>query len=48
MDSLQRIINDYTDLHTNPLTSLGITVGLLDETNYYRWIVSILGAKDSP
>ena len=48
MDSLQRIINDYTDLHNNPLSNLGITVGLFDETNYYRWIVSILGAKDSP
>lgn len=48
MDSLQRIINDYTDLHNNPLSNLGITVGLFDKTNYYRWIVSILGAKDSP
>ena len=48
MDSLERIINDYTDLYTNPLSNLDITVGLFDENNYYRCKVSILGAKDSP
>ena len=47
MEGLNRIIKEYKDLINNPLGNCGVTVGLIDENNYRRWIVTIIGPKDT-
>ena len=47
MDPLQRIKDDFKELEDKSLLNLGVTVGLVNLDNYYRWRVSIIGAKDS-
>ena len=47
MDSLQRIKKDYRELNRIPLTGMGMAFGLFDEDKICKWIVTILGAKDS-
>ena len=45
---MERIINEYKELHDNPITNCGITVGLLNENDYRVWRVTMLGPKDTP
>ena len=46
MDSLSRLKNEFTDLNRDPLSNLGITVGLPNE-NIYEWRLSLTGARDT-
>ena len=34
---MERIINEYKELHDNPITNCGITVGLVNENDYRLW-----------
>ena len=47
MNSLERLKEEFNDIIRNPLSNLGIAVGL-KEDNYYEWEASIIGARDSP
>ena len=38
---------EFIEISRNPLTDLGITVGLLNENDFYEWKLSILGPKDT-
>jgi ubiquitin-protein ligase len=38
---------EFIEISRNPLTDLGITVGLLNENDLYEWKLSILGPKDT-
>ena len=46
--SLDRIHKEYLGLNKNPIGNCGITVGLLNENNYYDWIAHMQGPKDTP
>ena len=48
MNSLERLKEEYKDLVCNPLSHLGIAVGLSNQDNLYEWNFSLIGAKDSP
>ena len=48
MNSLERLKEEYKDLACNPLSHLGIAVGLSNQDNLYEWNFSLIGAKDSP
>ena len=48
MNSLERLKEEYKDLICNPLSNLGITVGLSNQDNWYEWKFTLIGAKDSP
>ena len=47
MDPLQRLKNDFIELNRNPLSSLGMSLGLTESNNICKWRVTILGAKAS-
>ena len=47
MNSLERLVQEYNDINKNPLSDMGITVGL-ENDDYYKWNASLMGAKDSP
>ena len=44
--SLERIMEEFTDINNNPIGNCGVTVGL-ENDNYREWIASILGPKDT-
>ena len=44
----RRNFEEYKELNRNPLTNVGITVGLLNENSYDDWKVSLCGPKDTP
>ena len=47
MNSLKRIKEEYRNLNSSCLQYLGLTVGLFEENNYYRWRFTLIGAEDS-
>jgi ubiquitin-conjugating enzyme E2 D/E len=47
MDPLQRLKNDFIELNRNPLSSLGMSLGLPESNNICKWRATIIGAQDS-
>ena len=43
--SSEKIIQEFRNLTIKPISNLGLTIGLIDENNIYRWRISILGPK---
>ena len=43
-----RIIEEFNDLSKNPITNIGLTVGLFDYNDPTKWRVTIAGPKDTP
>ena len=42
-----RIIEEFNDLSKNPITNIGLTVGLFDYNDPTKWRVTIAGPKDT-
>ena len=42
-----RIYKEFREISTNPIPNCGITVGLIDEKNFYDWTVTLIGPKDT-
>ena len=38
----------YTELINDPILSLGVTVGLVNEGDLFHWRISLLGPQDTP
>jgi ubiquitin-conjugating enzyme E2 D/E len=38
----------YEDLMINPITNIGLSIGLIDEDDYFKWKCTIFGPKDTP
>ena len=47
MSSLDRIINEFKELISNPIKNCGITVGLVNLNDYRLWRLHIIGPKDT-
>ena len=47
MNSLQRLKEEYRKIIKYPVANAGMTVGLFEENNYYRWRFTLIGAEDS-
>ena len=45
--NLKRIVEEFKQMNTNPITNCGVTVGLFDENDYTKWRVTLIGPKDS-
>jgi len=45
---IMRLKKEYVDLFNNPILSLGISVGLVDEEDLYKWKFCLFGPKDTP
>ena len=48
IEGWKRLYNEFRDLNHNPISSLHITVGLVKDNDIYKWIVCLLGPKDTP
>ena len=48
LDSLKRIKEEFRNINTYPISDIGLTVGLPEEDNYYKWTASFQGPKDTP
>ena len=47
IEGLKILKKEYTEFNRSPLINLGCTFGLFNEDDFYRWIVTFLGPKDS-
>jgi len=45
--AMKRIKEEFTDINSNPISNIGVTVGLPDEDNIFEWQCSLMGPKDS-
>ena len=48
LKAMKQLKKEFTELQTNPITSLGVTVGLPDPSNIFRWQISLLGPSETP
>ena len=46
LEAMKRIKNEFRNSPPNP--NIGFVVGLIDQENYFKWVVTMLGPKDSP
>ena len=47
IEGLKILKKEYTEFNRSPLINLGCTFGLFNEDDFYRWIVTFIGPKDS-
>ena len=47
INNMRRIKEEFEKFNKNPLSNMGITVGLFDENNIFEWRCALLGPKDS-
>ena len=38
---------EFKDLNRNPMINIGLTVGLINEDNFFEWRITLLGAKET-
>ena len=48
LDAMRKLRKEFDALQNNPITSLGVTVGLPDPQNIFKWKISMLGPADTP
>ena len=48
IDAMRKLRKEFDALQNNPITSLGVTVGLPDPKNIFKWKISMLGPADTP
>ena len=46
--AMKLLKQEFDNLQNNPITSLGVTVGLPDKNNIFEWKISLLGPQDTP
>ena len=47
INAMKRIREEFKDLNNNPISNIGVTVGLPDEDNIFEWQCSLIGPKDT-
>ena len=45
--AMKIIKQEYVDLNNNPISNIGVTVGLPDDDNIFEWQCTLFGPKDS-
>ena len=48
LEAMKLLKKEFEALKTNPITSLGVTVGLVKENNIFQWKISMVGPADTP
>ena len=43
LEAMKLLKKEFEALKTNPITSLGVTVGLVKENNIFQWKISMVG-----
>ena len=47
IDAMKRIKEEFRDLNNNPISNIGVTVGLPNEDNIFEWQCSLMGPRDT-
>ena len=48
LQAMKTLKQEFNNLKNNPITSLGVTVGLENENNIFKWKISMVGPQDTP
>ena len=48
LETMKKLKAEFNELKNNPITSLGVTVGLEDNNNIFKWKISMIGPQDTP
>ena len=48
LQTMKYLKNEFTQLQTDPILSLGATVGLPDPNNIFHWNITLIGPQDTP
>ena len=48
MVGIERIIAEYIDLCDNPMPNMGLTLSLVNESDYRKWRITLIGPNDTP
>ena len=48
LEAMKTLKREFNALKNNPITSLGVTVGLVNESNIFQWKISMVGPQDTP
>lgn len=47
MSGIDRIIDEFNDLCNNPMTGMGLTLSLVNESDYRKWRITLVGPNDA-
>ena len=47
MTGIDRIIAEFNDLCNNPMTGMGLTLSLVNESDYRKWRITLIGPNDT-
>ena len=45
--AMKKIKQEYTDINSNPISNIGVSVGLPNEDNIFEWQCTLIGPKDT-
>ena len=48
LETMKYLKNEFNALQNNPITSLGVTVGLTNPNNIFQWKITMIGPQDTP
>ena len=48
LNAMKKLKKEFTELQSNPITSLGVTVGLPNPSDLFTWQISLLGPSETP
>ena len=48
IEAMKKLKKEFNELKNNPITYLGVTVGLVDNNNIFKWKISMIGPQDTP
>ena len=48
LKAMKQLKKEFDDLQRNPITSLGVTVGLINPNNIFKWKITMFGPSDTP
>jgi ubiquitin-conjugating enzyme E2 D/E len=48
LNAMKQLKKEFEALQNNPITSLGVTVGLTNPNNIFQWKITMIGPQDTP
>ena len=48
LEAMKRIRAEYDDLRDNPISNIGLCIGLVDEDDIFVWKCTMFGPRDTP
>ena len=48
LETMKRIRSEYDDLRDNPISNIGLCIGLVDEDDIFVWKCTMFGPRDTP